>query len=59
MSEVRDGGRACQAAMAQKRPRGATSRPRSGMVAKRNHPTPEVRGCCWEELPHTRVQGQR
>ena len=36
-------------------PTGATPCPRSGVVAKRSYPTPEVRGGSQEELPH--VQG--
>ena len=36
-------------------PRGATPRPRSGAVAERNHPMPEVRGNSREGQPH--VQG--
>ena len=38
MSEVRGGGRECQAVTAQERPRGATPRPRSGAAAKRSYP---------------------
>ena len=41
--------------MAQERPRGATPHPRSGAVAGRSYPTPEVRGGSQEEQPH--VQG--
>ena len=36
--------------------RGATPCLRSGAVAERSYPTPEVRGGGWEELPH--VQGK-
>ena len=32
------------AAMAQEQPRGATQHPRSGAVAERSYPMPEVRG---------------
>ena len=51
-SEVRGSGLECQAAEAQERPRGATPRPRSGVMAERSHPTLEARG-------GTRGQGQR
>ena len=68
-SEVRGGGGPeCQAAMEQKRPRGATTRPRSGAVAgrsypsprpgveaRRNYPMPQVMGSGRGEQPH--VQG--
>ena len=36
-------------------PRGATPCPRSGVAARRSHPTPEARGSGQEEQPH--VQG--
>ena len=55
MSEVRGGGQECQAATAQERLRGATPHPRSGAVAGRSYPMPEVRGGSREEQPH--VQG--
>ena len=68
MSEVRAGGRECQAATAQEQPRGATPLPRSGAVARRSHPLleeqPYLQGAvaAWaqeglEELFH--VQGQK
>ena len=44
-----------EAATVQERPRGATPRPRSGVVAKKNNPMSEVSGHCQEEEPH--VQG--
>ena len=53
--EARGGGQECQAAMAQELPRGATQRPRSGVVAETSYPTSEVRGSSQDELPH--VQG--
>ena len=37
-------------------PRGATTHPRSGVVAERRYPTSEIRGGDQEELPH--VQGE-
>ena len=40
MSEVKGSGRECQAAMGQKRPRGATPRPRSGVVTRGVTPHP-------------------
>ena len=36
----------------ERRPRGATPRPRSGAAAERSYPTPEVRGPAPEEPPH-------
>ena len=39
LPKVRGGDRECQAASAQERPRGATTRPRSGDVAERSNPT--------------------
>ena len=52
MSEVRGGGRECQAVTAQERPRGARHiRGQAG----RSYPPPEARGGSWEELYH--VQG--
>ena len=39
-SEVRGGGRDCQAATVQEQPRGATPRPKSGTVAGRSYPRP-------------------
>ena len=44
MSEVRDSGLECQAAMVQEQPRGTTQRLSSGAVAGRNHPASEARG---------------
>ena len=35
-----------------RQPRGATPRPRSGGAAQKRYPASEVRGGCWEELPH-------
>ena len=35
-----------------RRPRGATPRPRPGVVAGRSHPTPEARGGGREDQPH-------
>ena len=57
LSQVRGrgGGRECQAGMAQERPRGATPHPRSGAVAGRSYPMPEVRDGGQEEQPH--IQG--
>ena len=52
-SEVRGGGRECQAATVQERPRGATLCPRSGVAAKRSYPTSEARGGSQDELPHS------
>ena len=52
MSEVRGSGREYQTAKAQKRPRGATPRPRSGGAAERSYPASEVRVGGREELPH-------
>ena len=49
--EARDSGLKCQAVTVQEWPRGATPRQRSGTVAGRSHPTPEVRGDCREEPP--------
>ena len=43
LPKVRDGDRECQAASAQERPRGATTRPRSGDVAERSNPTSKER----------------
>ena len=40
MSEVRNSGPECQAVTVQKRPGGATQRPRSGAVTLRSHPKP-------------------
>ena len=37
-------------------PRGATTRPRSGVAAERRYPTSEIRGGDWEELPHVQVE---
>ena len=67
-SEVRGSGRACQAAMAQERlrgatqvqgqgqrPGGATPHPRSGVVAERSYPASEARGGREEPL---RARGQ-
>ena len=42
LPKVRGGDRECQAASAQERPRGATTRPRSGDVAERSNPTCKV-----------------
>ena len=42
-SKVRGGGRECQAATAQERPRGATPRLRSGVAAERSNPTSKER----------------
>ena len=50
-SEVRGTGLECQAAKAQERLRGATLGSRSGAVAGRRYPAPEVRGGGQEELP--------
>ena len=55
MSEVRGSGLECQAASAQKLPRGATLRPRS-VAAGRSYPESEVRGGGREELPRVRSQ---
>ena len=52
MSEVRGSSQEYQTVTAQEWPRGATQRPRSGGVAKRRYPTPEVRGGRREEIPH-------
>ena len=54
-SEVRGGGRECQAATAQEQLRGATPRSRSGAVARRSCPTPEARGGGQGEQPY--IQG--
>ena len=43
-SEARGSSLACQATTAQERPRGATSRPRSRVIAGRSHPASEARG---------------
>ena len=51
-SEVRGGGRDCQAAMAQEQPGGATPHPRPGAAAERSYPASEVRDGGREELPH-------
>ena len=51
-SEVRGGGRECQAVAAQEQPRGATSCLRLVVAAGRSYPTPETRGASWEELSH-------
>ena len=47
--------RECQAEMVQEWLRGATPGLRSGAAARKSYPTPEARGCSWEEQPH--VQG--
>ena len=57
MSEVRGGGRECQAATAQEQPRGATARPRSGAAAERRYPASEGRGGGREELHTPKVRG--
>ena len=57
--KVRGGNREHQAAMAQEWPREATPLPRSGVVAERSYPMPEVRGGGRKELPHAGGQGQR
>ena len=54
-SEVRGSDQEGQTAKAQEWPRGATSHPRSGAVARRSHPASQVRGDGQEELPQ--VQG--
>ena len=59
MSEVRGGGRECQAATAQERLRGAIPHPRSGAAAKKSYPTSKVRGGSREELPYIRGQGRQ
>ena len=69
-SEVRGSGRECQAATAQKRPRGATPRQssgavtrgvtlslRSGVVAGRSYPMSEARDSGREELPTSEARG--
>ena len=43
MSEVRGGGRECQAAMVQEQPRGATPGLRPGAAAERSNPTSKER----------------
>ena len=53
-SEVRGGGRECQAATAQERPRGATPCPRSRAAAGRSYPASEVKGGGWEDEPHVK-----
>ena len=55
LSEVRGGGRECQATMAQEHLRGSTPYLRSGVAARRSYPTSEVRGCRREEQPHIQV----
>ena len=48
VSEARGGDQECQAAMAQELPRGATPRPRSGVVAETSYPTSKdwwLHGC--------------
>ena len=47
VSEVRGGVRMCKAGTAQKLPRGGTSRPRPGVVAKISNPTPKERWLHW------------
>ena len=51
-SKVTGSGLECQAVKAQGRPRGATLRLRSVVVAGRSYPVSEVRGRGQEELPH-------
>ena len=46
LPNVRGGDRECQAALAQEWPRGATPRPRSGVVAERSYPTSKERRLC-------------
>ena len=50
-SEVRGSGLECQAATAQERPRGATLRPRPGVMAERRYPASEARGGSREKPP--------
>ena len=47
MSEVRGGGRECQAAMVQEQPRGATPGLRPGAAAERSNPTSKERWLHW------------
>ena len=47
MSEVRGSGQKCKAATVQEQPRGATSRPRPGVVAEISNPTPKERWLHW------------
>ena len=54
-SEVRGGGRVCQAATAQEQLERSSPLPRSGAVAGRSYPMPEARGSGQEDLPQ--VQG--
>ena len=56
-SEVKGSGLECQTATAQKQPRGATLRSRSGVAAGRSYLASEVKRNGQEELPH--VGGQR
>ena len=51
-SEVRGSGLECQAAMVQEWPRGATPRPRSGVMARRRYPASKARGGSRKEQPH-------
>ena len=48
MSEVRGSGQKCKAATVQEQPRGATSRPRPGVVAEISNPTPKKRWLHWQ-----------
>ena len=52
MSEVRGSGQECQTVTAQERPRGATSRQRSGAAAKRSYPASVARGGGRKEQHH-------
>ena len=56
MSEVRGGGRECQAATAQERLRGAIPGLRSGVSAGKSYPLPKARRWGGEEIPL--VQGK-
>ena len=51
MSEVKGTGLESQAAMVQDLPRGATPRPRPGMMAERSYTATKVRGNRREEPP--------
>ena len=58
MSEVR--GRSWEDPMPKgRRPRGATSRPRSRAASRKSYPTSEARGGSREELPHIQDQEQK
>ena len=57
MSEVRDSGLECQAAIAQEWPRGDIPHLRSGVTAGRRYPVPEARAVTGRSNPTPKTRG--